>query len=163
MNQHPKHRTRADVVAEEPAVIARVHEINGTLVLEDPDALAMIKAVARHNCHLTFEGQVERVAHFKRRIAEKGLSPNDVVIVLLNVNDSHGKMLADILMPGQDAMWQSMRDEGQIPFARGLAAREGIETAITALDQEIGDKLSAMKGKVAVVVVDHGVVEAFEV
>lgn len=178
MNEHPKHpkrRTRADVVAEEPAVIvtdisinlteprARVREIDGQLVLDDPDALAMIKAVARHNCRLTFENQVERVAHFKSRIAEKCLSPNDVVIVLLNVNDSHGKMLADILMPGQDAMWQSMRDEGQIPFARGLAGREGIETTIATLDQEIGKKLRAMKDKVAAVVVDHGVVEAFEV
>lgn len=162
MNQHPKHRSRADVVAEEPAVIARVHEINGTLVLEDPDALAMIKAVARHNCRLTFEGQAERVTHFKGRIAARGLSPDDVVIVLLNVNDSCGKMLADVLMPGQDAVWQSMRDEGLVPFARGLAVREGIETAIATLDQEIGDKLGAMKGKVAVVVVDHGVVEAFE-
>ena len=163
MNPHSKRRTRADVVAEEPAAIARVHEINGTLVLDDPDALGMIKAVARHNCRLTFEGQAERVAHFKRRISEKNLSPDGVVIVLLNVNDSCGKMLADVLMPGQDVMWQSMRDEGQIPFARGLAGREGIEEAVATLDQEIGDKLCAMKGKVAAVVVDHGVVEAFEV
>lgn len=143
-----------------PRAMAR--EVDGQLVLDDPDALAMIKAVSRHNCRLTFEGQIERVDHFKRRIAESGSSPNDVIIVLLNVDDPNGKRLADILMPGQDDMWQSMRAAGQIPFARGLAVREGIQEIVDVLDKEIGDKVRAMVNKAAVVVVDHGAVEVFE-
>lgn len=149
-------------MANEDYPRAVVREIDGQLVLDDPDALAMIKVVERHNCRHTFDAQAERVQHFKRRIEELGKSPNDVVIVLLNVDDPHGGVLANILMPGQDAMWQSMRDQGQIPFARGLAARQGIQKAVAALDEEIGEKLKAMKDKVAVVVMDHGVVEAFE-
>ncbi len=150
-------------MAENDYPRAVVREVDGQLVLDDPDALAVIKAVERHNCRNTYEQQKERVEHFKRRISELGKSPKDVVIVLLNVDDRHGRMLADVLMPGQDAMWQSMRDQGQVPFARGLAAREPIEKAVAMLDEEIGEKLKAMKDRVAVVVMDHGVVEAFEV
>ena len=132
------------------------------VLIPGPTTLGFIKGVERHNCRLTFEAQKDRVEHFKRRITELGKSPNEFVIVLLNVDDPHGRVLADILMPGQDAMWQSMREQGQIPFARGLASREPIEHAVTLLDAEIGEKLKGMKDKAAVVVMDHGVVEAFE-
>jgi hypothetical protein len=141
---------------------ATVRMVGDQVVLDDPDALAMIKVVERHNCRLTFEEQIDRVQHFARRIVERGSSINDLVIVLLNVNDANGRQLTDILMPGQDAMWQAIRDQGQIPYARGLATRRAIEEIVTALDEVIGKKLHEIKEKAAVVVMDHGVVEAFE-
>lgn len=141
---------------------AVVREVDGQLVLDDPDAAAMIRAVGKHNCRLTFEGQADRIAYFERRIGELGRTPDDTIIVLLNVDDVNGKDLADILMPNNGREWQAMRDQGQVPFARGLAARDGIQAAVAALDEEAGEKLRAMVGVAAVVVVDHGVVEAFE-
>lgn len=141
---------------------AFVREIDGQLVLEDPDALVMIKVVDKINCRQTFEAQAERVAYFKNRIVERGESPDNVIIVLLNVDDPNGGRLAEILMPGNGPNWQAMRDKGMVPFARGLAARRGVQELVSALDKDTGDKLAAMAGRAAVVVMDFGVVEAFE-
>ena len=137
---------------------AVVREVDGQLVLDDPDALAVMRAVGKANCRGTFELNAERVEHFKRRVEERGDPPDGVVIVLLNVDDPYGGALAEILMPGHD--WQAYRDRGEVPFARGLAGREGIQDVLEDLDKEAADKLRGAKG-VAVVVVDHGVAEVF--
>ena len=137
---------------------ARVEMVDGQPVLIDPDAVAVARAVAKHNCRATLEAQADRVEHFRRRAAEKGCSPAEVVITLIAVDDIHGRELADILMPGFD--WQAIRGRGEVPFARGLAAREGIQQALGIFDQEAADKLRAAAG-LAVVVVDHGVAEVF--
>lgn len=107
---------------------AVVHEIDGQLVLDDPDAVAVIQAVEKHNCRNTLDLNADRVAHFKRRLAERRLTAADAVIVLLNVDDIHGGPLADLLMPGYN--WQEVRDRGEIPFARGLAMRQGIQETL---------------------------------
>lgn len=140
---------------------ATVREIDGRLVLDDPDALAMIRAVAKNNCKGTLAGHAERIAHFKERAVIRGV--DNFVIVLLNVDDRVGAQIAEMLMPDQGPMWQQLRETGQIPYARGLAGRDGLEELVTELDAETGAKLRGMAGKVAVVVFDHGVVEAFEV
>lgn len=72
-------------MSEQPQAVVR--EIDGQLVLDDPAALGLITGVAKHNCHATFDIHAERVTHFKVRVAERGLDPSTVVIVLLNVND----------------------------------------------------------------------------
>lgn len=61
-------------------------------------------------------------------------------------------------MPGHN--WQEIRDKGEVPFARGLAIRDGIQEALGAFDVEAATKLRSMTD-VAVVVVDHGVAEVF--
>ena len=81
---------------------AVVREIDGQLVLDDPDAVAVIHAVEKHNCRNTFEMNADRVAHFKRRLAERDMTADQAVIVLLNVDDVHGGPLADALMPGHN-------------------------------------------------------------
>jgi len=138
---------------------ATVRTVDGQLVLDDPDAVAVIRAVEKHNCRLTFEGQVDRVKHFVQRMKERGVSAADVVIVLINVDAPFGGTLAELLMPGFD--WQAVRDQGQVPFARGLAGREGIEEALAVFDKDAAEKLKTMT-TTAVVVVDHGVAEVFE-
>jgi hypothetical protein len=145
-------------VSEQPR--ATVREVDGELVLDDPDALGAIKAVAKHNCRLTLEGQADRVAHFKARAIARGV--DTCVIVLLNVDEPFGRELTDVLMPGQEPTWQAIRDSGQIPYARGLAGRAGIVDFAADMDPEVGKKLEALAGKVAVLVVDHGWLEAFE-
>ncbi|MDD5463612.1 MAG: hypothetical protein PHP62_00505 [Candidatus Moranbacteria bacterium] len=141
---------------------AVVREIDGQMVLDDPEALAMIQAVNAHNgkqnCRNTLAINAERVLHFKNRLTERNMSASDAVIVLLNVDDVHGGPLADALMPNYN--WQEIRDQGEVPFARGLAMREGIQEILGGFDKEAAKKLLEMS-EVAVVVVDHGVAEVF--
>ena len=137
---------------------AVAHRINGQMVLDDPDAVDMINAVGKHNCKNTLGINADRVEHFKQRLAELGMTADQAVIVLLNVDDIHGGPLADVLMPGHN--WQEIRDRGEIPFARGLAMRKGIQKALSAFDKEAATKLRGMVD-VAVVVIDHGVAEVF--
>jgi hypothetical protein len=132
------------------------------VLIPSPTTLGFIKGVERHNCRMTFETHAERVAHFKRRIVERGFTPDQYVIVLLNVDDPNGRRMTEILMPGQEPMWQSFRERRQIPFARGLAPREAMQEVVNALDEEIGKKFQEMAGKIVAVVMDHGVVEVFE-
>ena len=137
---------------------AVVYKVDGKLVLDDPNAVAVVHAVEKHNCHNTLEMNADRVKHFKNRLAERGMNAEQAVIVLLNVDDVHGGPLADFLMPGHN--WQEIRDKGEIPFARGLAMRKGIQEALVAFDTEAATKLQDMTD-VAVVVVDRGVAEVF--
>jgi hypothetical protein len=142
--------------------VATVRMVNGQLVLDDPMALAVLKAIDKASCHHTLQMNLDRVGHFVRRIAERGLSVRDVVIVILNVDDRNGGQLAEILMPGHD--WQAYRDRGEVPFARGLAMREGIQELLDGLDPQAGSKLyKVMNDKTAIVVMDHNVVEVFQV
>lgn len=145
-------------VEDAVATGAVVREVDGQLVLDDPVAVAVISAVEKHNCRNTLDLNADRVEHFKRRLTERGMSPDQAVIVLLNVDDVHGGPLADILMPGHN--WQEIRDKGEIPFARGLAMRDGIQEALGAFDKDAATKLQSISD-VAVVVVDHGVAEVF--
>lgn len=145
-------------VEDPDATGAVVREVDGQLVLDDPIAVAVISAVEKHNCRNTLELNADRVEHFKRRLTERGMTPDQAVIVLLNVDDVHGGPLADALMPGHN--WQEIRDKGEVPFARGLAMRDGIQEALGAFDKDAATKLQSISD-VAVVVVDHGVAEVF--
>ena len=145
-------------VEDPDATGAVVREVDGQLVLDDPVAVAVISAVEKHNCRNTLEMNADRVEHFKRRLTERGMTPDQAVIVLLNVDDVHGGPLADALMPGHN--WQEIRDKGEVPFARGLAMRDGIQEALSAFDKDAATKLQSISD-VAVVVVDHGVAEVF--
>ena len=139
-------------------VRAQVREVDGQLVLDDPDALAAMKAVAKHNCGILLGDSKDRVAHFAKRVVERGLKPEDVVITILNVDDVHGGPIADILMPNHP--WEEYRARGELPVARGLAGRQGIQAILEYFDKQAADKLRKYKG-VAVVVVDHGVAEVY--
>lgn len=137
---------------------ARVVERDGKIVLEDPDAMAVLRAVGKVNCKRFYEASRDRIAHFDQRAAARKETAASVVIVLLNVNDPIGGELADILMPGTD--WQAMRDRGEVPVARGLARRPGVQDVVSYLDPEEGAKLAAMR-ELAVVVVTQGAVAVF--
>jgi hypothetical protein len=91
-------------------------------------------------------------------VAERGETPDQVVIVLLNVDDENGRLLSEVLMPGYN--WQEIRDKGEVPFARGLAVRECMQEALDCFDTDAALKLRS-KSELAVVVVDFGVAEIF--
>lgn len=106
----------------------------------------------------------ERVNYFALRMAEKGWSPDDVVIVLVDVDEpgGFGRALADDLMPGHD--WQEIRDRGEIPVARGLCHRSGIQALLDSITkcQEAAAALRALSGKCAIVAVVDCTVLVFE-
>lgn len=137
---------------------ARIFEVNGQLVLDDPTAVGMIRAVDKYNCLGTLKTQRERVQHFVNRMQVLERSPEDVVIVLINVDDIHGRDLAEALMPSHD--WQQYRSKGEVPYARGLAERAGIQDALKLFDHDAAEKLKKHKG-IAVVVVDFNTAEVF--
>jgi hypothetical protein len=140
--------------------VARVEEIDGQLVMTDPFAVGMIQAIGKINCKETLKIQRDRVLHFTKRIKELGKSPDDFVITILNVNDVFGGCLAEMLMPGYN--WQEIRDRGEIPFARGLAGREGIQNILDDIDKDAAQKLRDAGSVVTVVVMDHSAVEVFK-
>jgi hypothetical protein len=133
---------------------------NGQLILDDPAAVGMMLAVARHNCRRTAELQQDRIRHFSQRITELGHSPEFAVITLINVDDPNGQPIAEMLMPGNN--WQALRDRGEVPFARGLARRDGIQDILGIFDVDAQNKLASIQG-VAVVVVDHNVADVYPV
>jgi hypothetical protein len=147
-------------VPDEELPQAYLKVVDGQLVLVDPVAFEVLKAVKKCNCRHTLAIQLERVVHFTRRIRELEKNPAEVTIVLLNVDDPLGGTLTDILMPGYD--WQPFRDRGEVPFARGLAGREGLQGMLDELDPQEGAKLHEAGPVVTVVVMDHGVVEVFK-
>lgn len=138
---------------------AIVREVDGKLVLDDPDALAVVRAVAKHNCRALFDLNLERVAHFRDRVDVLGYNAETIVIVLINVDDGHGVILAEALMPGTN--WDEYRSRGETPVARGLAVRAGVQDFVDVVDPDAGAKLRDHHD-LAVVVVDHGVVEIFD-
>ena len=134
-------------------------DANGNLVLVDPEAAAMIEVVNKHNCGLTFEANKDRIDHFRRRAVELGKSPREVVIVVANVDDPKGAILAEALMPGFD--WGAIRALDQVPFARGLAMRDGVMEFAKLVDPNIDPGLDPVT--VQVVVVDFGTVQIYGV
>lgn len=111
-------------------------------------------------CKLTLEENRERVEYFKRRLAEIGMSRLEVVIVIINVDNFYGGPLAEALMPGKD--WQAIRDTGAIPYAHGLAGREGIQDMLDTIAPNQAQDLRAIREGIAVVILDHECAGVFE-
>ncbi len=128
-------------------------------VLHDPDAAGLIAALDRHNLrHHTIEFHADRIGHFAQRALERGMSPADTLIVILNVDDDLGGLLGRALMPGTD--WGPIRARGETPYARGLAGRAGVQELLDAAGGTGGDQLRAITGT-AVLVMDRGIVGVF--
>ena len=119
---------------------------------------AITRAIGKRKCHHTLKINADRVVYFKQRLEERGMTASNAVIVFVNVDDVNGGPLANKLMPGTN--WQKIRDRDEIPFAQGLATREGIQENLDLFDQEAAKKLRDMTD-VAVVVVDYSVAEVF--
>lgn len=143
-------------MAEE--VRARVEMIDGAPHLIDPDAAAVARVVAKFNCRHAFDANEDRIGHFRQRMLDLGRTPDDVVVMICNMDDPVGEAVGDALMPGFD--WAAIRARGEVPFARGLAGRGGVQGMLDAVDPEAAKKLRE-HAALAVVVVDCGVGEVF--
>lgn len=141
-------------------VQAQVRDIDGQLVLDDPMAVAVARATGKYNCWMSLVGHLERVMHFRQRIADCHFDPIECVIVIIHVDDTDvTKKMADDLLPGHD--WQAIRDLGQTPFARGLADRGYIQAVLDMYDTEAAEKLRNFKDVVVTVMFNFGVAEVF--
>ncbi len=131
---------------------------NGKYILEDPIAYEMFKTAAKINCRNTVLLHKERIFYFINRIKELKHIPESILINIINVDAMYGKELADVLMPNYE--WNEIRNQGQVPFARGLSKREGMIDIIYYLDSKVAERIT--KIKTAIFVCDHGVVECFD-
>lgn len=140
--------------------MATVDVIDGQVVLDDPEALAMVDAIAKLNCRNTRDLHADRIQFFKGRMAHHAKTGLVCAIVIANVDDRVGGPVANILMPHMEAEWTAMRLNGMVPFARGLVERKGIQHAIEGLDPPVAVRLAKLT--TPVIVFDHGTVEVFE-
>jgi len=142
-------------------MIPYVTEINDELVLVDPQACAIIEVINKGNCRKTYDLNLDRINYFKQRFIDRQDSPEDVCIVVINVDDSYGKEISDILMPNVN--WQEYRDRNEVPFARGLASKPFVVAYIDEciMNSNTAKILNDMQ-TLAVVVIDHQNVEIFE-
>lgn len=128
---------------------------DGTVVLHDPDAIAMIRAISAHNCRaVTLAANLDAVRRFRDRVDERGMVPRDALIVIFNGDDRLGALFAGLVMPPG---WEAPhRAAGATPIARGLADRAAITEAVEQVMPDVAAKLRAISG-VAVLVVDYDV------
>ena len=145
-------------------VNAYVTTENGHLVLHDPTAEGVITAIDYHNrniayenCQEIYEQSAERIKYFCQRFEEKGYDPTKYCIVIVQIDDPYGSVIGNALMPGTN--WQTIRDQGLEPFARGIADREYVHKAIEAFDQKAASDLDTLTR--AVVIVAHSVAKVF--
>lgn len=138
-----------------------VTEINDELVLVDPQACEVIKAINEENCRKTYDLNLDRINYFKQRFIDRQDNPEDVCIVIINVDDSYGKEISDILMPNVN--WQEYRDRNEVPFVRGLASKPFVVAYIDEciMNSNVAKTLNDMQ-TLAVVVIDWQNVEIFE-
>ena len=104
------------------------------------------------SCVSAFEQHQDRIAHFERRIKVLGLSPEEMVIVLLNMEDPFGGPLGERLMPGRN--WQQFRDRGQTPYARGFVYKAGVANALELLDVDMANTLRTSSELLVLVMTD---------
>lgn len=138
-----------------------VTKINDELVLVDQQACEIIKTINRINCEKTYDLNLDRINHFKQRFIDRQDNPEDVCIVIINVDDCYGKEISDILMPNVN--WQEYRDRDEVPFARGLASKPFVVAYIDEyiMNSNAAKALNDMQ-TLAVVVIDSQNVEIFE-
>ena len=77
--------------------------------------------------------------------------------MLANADDVAGNILAKALMPGFN--WDEIRARNEIPFARGLAGRDGVMEFVKSVDPDI--VINDNPQQVEIVVVDYGTCEIF--
>ncbi len=72
-----------------------------------------------------FDENRQRLAELAYRALRRGMKPVDFIIICIDVEDSEWTELVNHLMPDHD--WQSIRDRGERPVARGSVTREVAE------------------------------------
>ena len=104
----------------------------------------------------------ERCAH--RAVTIHNGSPEDMMLVAIHVDDPEWRSLVDHLMPDNEAEWQSYRDAGMLPIARGTVTRDLLElvsTMVPALSTAVNRQPTA--GSMYALVLAEGGASLYEV
>jgi len=126
----------------------------------DGDLVFMLAAIASANLLGAARLHSERIRHFQNRMAVLGRSAADTIITVLNGDDPIGAKIASLLMPpGWDTEFRAC---GQIPYARGLAERVGLEALMNQAAPTVAALMAEITG-VIVLVADHGTITAFDI
>ncbi len=127
------------------------------------DELTDSRRGAIDDCVGFFAANSDRMRHFAGRVVELGRSGADTVITLIDVDDptGHGRLLADLLMPGED--WQQYRDRGETPVARGLAAKEAFPDILSELGYDLAASELASTDDLRVIVLHAETVQIMDV
>lgn len=76
-----------------------------------------------------FYDQKQRLEELAYRALQKGKSPKEFLVIVLQVDDEIGGMIARVLMPGEhnEQEWERQRQLGATPVARGTVPSNYIE------------------------------------
>lgn len=91
-----------------------------------------------------------RLAQLAYRALRRGVSPDDLFIVCIDVDDESWRDLVEELMPGHD--WQEYRDRGETPVARG-SVTSGIREYLSEVVPDIKNALNGPLPKDAIRVI----------
>ncbi len=153
-----KHGADCEWVQQRAFTLMPYIDRNG--VLRDPHALAVIHAVERENCRRILVNEfMEPLQRFAMRMRERGLTMAQAMLVSFNVDEPVGAAFADEMMPGY--AWDEIRAKGQVPYARGIAMRDGLQEVLDANFPHAGASLRAITEDVAILVADRGIVTVF--
>lgn len=101
---------------------------DGSIILEDPQAEGVMRAVQSHNrslalnaCDGYFRSHEERLQVFASRVLLRKSQDRDVV-VCISADDPKGALMLDVVMPGHD--WDEYHKRGEVPFGRGILPRD---------------------------------------
>lgn len=108
-------------------------------------------------CAVTFV-QCFGMTRLHLQVIAKNPRYSTYAIVIASVNDPHGEIIANVMMPHHD--WQPYRERGVAPVATGLMRRDMLLLALAIFDPEAAHKLRSTTGTVAVVI-DYGVADVF--
>lgn len=111
---------------------ATVREVNGQAVIDDPQGLAVLGAIERHNLYRADPDATERLEARAREKTEQTNKPFGVIMIDVDVPDFAD--MAEALMPDHD--WDSYRGRGEKPVARGCVPRELLVEMVNAVRED---------------------------
>jgi len=78
-----------------------------------------------------FQTNRDRLSEFAHRAIERGMTADEFLVLLIDVDDSTWRYIVDYFMPNED--WQAFRDRGEKPIARITATIEMADYLIEAI------------------------------
>lgn len=142
---------------------------DGSLVLEDPQAEGVLRAVQNHNhslavseCERYFRLHEERLQAFASRVLLRESQDRDVV-VCISADDPKDALMLDVAMPGHD--WDEYRKRGEVPFGRGILPRDAVLSMCAQLfdEREFSELRKPLRERCQVLIVACGVVVVLEI
>ena len=129
-----------------------VFEIDSSIL---PDFSA---GTPQQKCAITAIANAEMIAYYTKRVIERRELPAEIAILVLNADDVHGTLLAEVFMP--DHKNSTEREQGKDFFMGGILPRDILGQVIGKISIEAATRLCDMH-EIPVVVIDHGTAVVF--